>query len=70
MTASKKELILVLPYLGKLSFKIRKRIQCSLKKNAPIFNLKVVFQSTNEFYVEHFTNSIFKGNYTFKEKIS
>ena len=44
LTAAKKELILVLPYLGQ-SFEIRNRIQCCLKKNAPVFNLKVVFQS-------------------------
>ena len=46
MTASKKELILVLPYVGQLSFEIRNRIQCCLSRNAPIFNLEVVFQST------------------------
>ena len=45
LTAAKKELFLLLPYLGQQSFQIRNRIQCCLKKNAPIFNLKVVFQS-------------------------
>ena len=45
LTAGKKELFLVLPYLGQESFEIRNRIQCCLKKNAPVFNLKVVFQS-------------------------
>ena len=49
MIASKKELILVLPYLGKLSFEILKRIQCCLEKNALIFNLKVVFSIKNDF---------------------
>ena len=34
-TAAKKELILVLPYLGQQSFEIRNRTQCCLKKNAP-----------------------------------
>ena len=41
LTAAKKELILVLPYLGQQSFEIRNAIQCYLKKNAPVFNLKV-----------------------------
>ena len=45
LTAVKKELILVLPYLGQKLFEIRKRI----KKNAPVFNLRVVFQSRKQF---------------------
>ena len=45
LTAPKKELILVLPYLEQQSFKIRNRIQCYLKKNAPVFDLKLVFRS-------------------------
>ena len=48
LTTDRKELILVLPYLEQ-SFEIQNRIQCCLKKNAPIFNLKVVFQSKNDF---------------------
>ena len=44
LTAAKEELIIVLPYLGQQSFEIRNRIQGCLKKNAPVFNLKVVFQ--------------------------
>ena len=38
ITTVKKELILVLPYLGQQSFEIRNKIQCCLKKNAPVFN--------------------------------
>ena len=49
LTAARKELILVLPYLRQQSFEIRNRIQCCLKKNAPVFNLNVVFQSKNDF---------------------
>ena len=45
LTAARKELILVLPCLGQQSFEIRNRIQCCVKKNAPVFNVKVVFQS-------------------------
>ena len=48
LTAAKKELILVLPYLGQQSFEIRNRIQCCLKKNVPVFNLKVVSQSRKQ----------------------
>ena len=44
-TAAKKELILVLPYLGQQSLEVRNRIQCCLQKNASVFNLKVLFQS-------------------------
>ena len=48
LTAARKELILVLPYLGQQSFKIRNRVQCCLNKNVPVFNLKVVFQSKKQ----------------------
>ena len=44
LVAFKKELILVLPYLRQQSFEIWNRIQCCLKKNTPVLNLKVVFQ--------------------------
>ena len=46
LSAARKEVILVLPYLGQQWFEFSNRIQCCLKKNAPVFNLKVVFQST------------------------
>ena len=39
VTAEKKELILVLPYLGQQSFEIQNRIQCCRKEDAPVFNL-------------------------------
>ena len=45
LTPAKKELILLLPYPGQQSFEVQNRIQCCLKKKAPVFNLKVVFQS-------------------------
>ena len=46
LTGAIKELIL--PYYGQQSLEIRNKIQCYLKKNAPVFNLKVVFQSKKE----------------------
>ena len=58
LTAARKDLIIVLPYLGQQSFEIRNRIQCCLQKNAPVFNLKVVFQSKNRLS----TLFIFKDN--------
>ena len=59
LTATKNELILVLPYLGKQSFEIRNRIYCCLKKNTPVFNLKVDVQP------KKWLSTLF----TFKEKI-
>ena len=58
LTAARKELILVLPYFGQQLLEIRNRIQCCVKENGPVFNLKVVFQSKN--------NLLF----TFKDKIN
>ena len=49
LTAARKELILVLQYLGQQSFEIRNRIQCCINKNSPVFNLKVVLQSKKNF---------------------
>ena len=60
LTAPKKELFLVLPYLGQQSFKIRNRIRCCLRKNAPVFNLKVVFRSRKRLSTQ----------FTFKDKIN
>ena len=60
LTAAKTELILVLSYLGQQSFKIRNGMQCCLKKNAPVSNLKVVFHSRKRL------STVF----TFKDKIN
>ena len=54
------DLILVFPYLGQQSFEIRNRIQCCLEKNAPVFDLKVVFPSRKQ------PSALF----TFKDKIN
>ena len=45
LTAAKKELILVLPYLGQQLFGIRNRTQSWIKKNSSVFTLRVIFQS-------------------------
>ena len=60
LTAARKELILVLQYLGQQSFEIRNRIQCCINKNSPVFNLKVVFQLKKKL------STLF----TFKDKIN
>ena len=70
LTAARKELTLVLPYLGQQSFEIRNRIQCCLEKNSPALNLKVVFQSKkNTFYAIFFktkTNKMLYPNLVYK----
>ena len=57
LTAAKKELILVLPYLGQQSLEIG--IQCCLHKNAAVLILNVVFQSKTRL----------SRLFTFKDKI-
>lgn len=72
MASSKKELILVLQYLGQFLFEIRNRIQCSLRKNASNFNLKVVFHSKNElprlFTLKDKISKVFHFDLTYKFK--
>ena len=43
LTVAKKELILVLPYLGQQSFEIRNSIQCCLKEKRSSFQLESSF---------------------------
>ena len=44
-TVDKKQLLIVLPYLGKQSLLIRKRLQSCIKNNLPYCSLRIVFQS-------------------------
>ena len=44
-TVDTKEVLLVLPFLGPLSFEIRSRLQKCFKNYIPYFSLKVVYQS-------------------------
>ena len=60
LTAVRMYVILVLPFLGQRSFEIPNRIQCCLKKNTPVLNLEVVFQSRRQFSML----------FTFKDKIN
>ena len=68
----RKEPILVLPYIGQQSSEIRNRIQCCLEKNAPVFKLKVVFQSNQQlsrlFTFKYKINKILHSNLVYKFK--
>ena len=46
-TVDKKQVLLVLSFLGPLSFEIRSRLQKCLKNCIPYCSLKVVYQSTS-----------------------
>ena len=46
LTVEKKELFIVLPYLGDLSLALRTLLQNSINKNLPYCKMKVIFKST------------------------
>ena len=46
-TVPKRELVVVLPYLGTFSLNLRKRLHKSVSKSLPQYNMKVIFQSEN-----------------------
>ena len=46
LTVEKKELFIVLPYLGNLSLALGRHLQKSINKNLPFCKIKVTFQST------------------------
>ena len=48
-TVPKKELLVVLPYLGTFSLNLRKLLYKSVSKSLPQRNIKVIFQSKNRF---------------------
>ena len=47
LIAPKRELLLVLPFLGTFSLNLRKRLYKSVNKSLPQCNIKVIFQSKN-----------------------
>ena len=59
LTVKKKELFIVLPYLGNLPLSLRTRLQNSIKKNLPFCKIKVIFKSTT-----HLSNF-----FRFKDKV-
>ena len=46
LTAEKKDLVTVLPFLGKLSLDLRTRSRNSISKNLPVCKIKVIFKSS------------------------
>ena len=47
LTVPKKELLVVLPFLGTFSLNLRKRLYKAVSKSLPRCNIKVIFQSKN-----------------------
>ena len=47
LTVLKKELLIVLPFLGTFSLNLRKRLCKAVSKSLPQCNIKVIFQSKN-----------------------
>ena len=47
LTVPKRELLVVLPFLGTFSLNLRKRLYKSVSKSLPQCNIKVIFQSKN-----------------------
>ena len=46
LTAEKKDLVIVLPFLGKLSLDLRTRLRNSISKNLPFCKIRVIFKSS------------------------
>ena len=44
-TFNKKQLLIVLPFLGAQSFLVRKRLQRYIRNNIPYCSLRIVFQN-------------------------
>ena len=61
MTASKKQLVCVLPFIGKKSLQLRSRLVKSIQVNLQFCSLKVVFQSPCKLcYLFHFKDTLDK----------
>ena len=60
LTAEKKDLVIVLPFLGKLSLDLRTRLKNSISKNLPFCKVRVIFKSST-----HISNF-----FQFKDKMS
>ena len=46
LTAEKKDLVIVLPFIGKLSLDLRTRLKNSISKTLPFCKIRVIFKST------------------------
>ena len=49
-TAEKKSLLIVLPFLGRLSFETRNRLSSCIKNQLPFCSLKIAYQSKKPFF--------------------
>ena len=49
LTAEKKDLVIVLPFLGKLSLDLRTRLRTNISKNLPFCKIRVIFKSSTRF---------------------
>ena len=69
-TVDKKQVLLVLPFLGPLSFEIRSRLQKCLKKYIPYCSLQVVYQSksriSNLFHFKDVVNTKLSSHIAYK----
>ena len=69
-TVDKKQVLLVLPFLGPLSFEIRSRLRKCLKHYIPYCSLKVVCQSksgiSNLFHFKDVVNSMLSSHIVYK----
>ena len=46
LTAEKKDLVIVLPFIGKLSLDLSRRLRNSISKNLPFCKIRVIFKSS------------------------
>ena len=60
LTAKKKDLFIVLPFLGKLSLDLTTRLKISISKNLPFCKIRVIFKSST-----HISTNFFQ----FKDKM-
>ena len=69
-TVDKKQVLLVLPFLGPLSFEIRSRLQKCLKNYIPYCSLKVAYQSksriSNLFHLKDVVNTKLSSHIVYK----
>ena len=60
-TVPKRELICVLPYLGKASLDLRTKLRRTIERNLPFCKLKIIFRSKCRLYtLFHFKDSLEK----------
>ena len=58
LTAEKKNLVTILPFLGKLSVDLRTRLKNSISKNLPFCKIRAIFKSSTR--ISNFFNSKIK----------